>query len=355
MKIKHIRFRKEKLDLVRPYTIAYKTVSEVESCFVWVEAENGMVGIGAANPSPFVVGESNDDVIKALEAGEADSYIGRDIREFRSLCEDLHTQFPNRPGIKAALDIAFHDLFTQYLGIPLVKFLGQKIEQLPTSITIGIKSVEETIEEAEEYIGSEFQILKVKLGHSLEVDLERLRKLRERFGFGIGIRVDANQGYSVADTISFHKKTQNLSIELVEQPLPANALQEMKGLPAEVRQTIAADESLVNVTDAWNLVTGSPACGIFNIKLMKCGGIYQALRIAEIARIANCDLMWGCNDESIVSITAALHAAFACAHTKYIDLDGSLDLAKNLVKGGFTIEKGMMRPSYGVGLGVERL
>ncbi|MCL4163144.1 UNVERIFIED_CONTAM: hypothetical protein GTU68_035354, partial [Idotea baltica] len=218
MKIKTIKFRKEKLDLLRPYTIAYKTVSNVESCFVWVEAENGMVGIGATNPSPYVVGKSNDDVMDAFEAGEADAYIGRDIREFRSLCEALHTQFPNRPGIKAALDIAFHDLFTQYLGISLVKYLGQKIEQLPTSITIGIKSVEETIEEAEEYIGREFQILKVKLGHSLEVDLERLRKLRERFGSDIGIRVDANQGYSVVDTIAFHNQTQNLSIELVEQP-----------------------------------------------------------------------------------------------------------------------------------------
>ena len=130
---------------------------------------------------------------------------------------------------------------------------------------------------------------------------------------------------------------------------------EMKALPKEIRDTIAADESLVNVENAFELVSGTRASGIFNIKLMKCGGIHQALRIAEVARLANCDLMWGCNDESIVSISAGLHVAFSCPHTKYIDLDGSLDLARDMVKGGFVIKDGIMTLAGGPGLGVERI
>ena len=85
---------------------------------------------------------------------------------------------------------------------------------------------------------------------------------------------------------------------------------------------------------------------------MKCGGIKSAMDIAGIAKPANIDLFWGCNDESIVSITAALHAAFACPHTKYIDLDGSLDLAEDVVTGGFTIKDGYMYLSNEAGLGV---
>jgi len=122
-----------------------------------------------------------------------------------------------------------------------------------------------------------------------------------------------------------------------------------------VRAVVAADESLITPADAIELIKPPHAAGIFNIKLMKCGGISQALKIADIALHENIDLFWGCNDESIVSITAALHAAFACPNTKYIDLDGSLDLARDVVKGGFILKDGYMYCSDKPGLGVEKI
>jgi L-Ala-D/L-Glu epimerase len=79
------------------------------------------------------------------------------------------------------------------------------------------------------------------------------------------------------------------------------------------------------------------------------------LKIANIGYHENIDLFWGCNDESIVSITAALHVAFACANTRYIDLDGSLDLARDVVKGGFILRDGMMQCADKPGLGLERI
>ncbi|MEM6345807.1 MAG: dipeptide epimerase [Bacteroidota bacterium] len=355
MKIKDIRVRKEALDLTRPYTIAYKTVSDVAVCFVEVEAENGMIGRGAANPSKQVVGETVDQTFATLQGEGVSTYIGRDIRELRLLCEQLHQQFPQQPGAKAALDIAFHDLFSQVIGVPLVDYLGRHHQSLATSITIGIKNVEETLTEAQEYADRKFRILKIKLGHSVEEDIERLVKLRERFGSQLGIRVDANQGYSVQDLIHFHAQTLDLDIELVEQPLPADAMEEMRQLPEAIKASIAADESLVNAENAYQLAQAPLPCGIYNIKLMKCGGIYQAQRIAEMARAAGHTLMWGCNDESIVSIAAGLHVAFSCPHTRYIDLDGSLDLARDLVSGGFVIEEGMMRTIDAPGLGLQAL
>ena len=111
--------------------------------------------------------------------------------------------------------------------------------------------------------------------------------------------------------MEFFNRTKQLDIELIEQPLPAKAISEMKALPDEIKIKIAADESLITPKNALELVKPPKASGIFNIKLMKCGGIDQALKIADIAQQENVDLFWGCNDESIVSITAALHAAFA--------------------------------------------
>jgi len=225
---------------------------------------------------------------------------------------------------------------------------------MPTSNTIGIKNVEDTLKEAQEYGERGFKALKIKIGKNLEEDIERLIKLREKFGNKFLIRIDANQGYTPATTIEFYQKTKHLGIELIEQPLPAKAVAELRKLPTEVRAVIAADESLLSAKDALELVKPPRAVGIFNIKLMKCGGIHQGLKIADIGFQEGLDLFWGCNDESIVSITAALHAAFACPNTKYIDLDGSLDLAHDLVKGGFILKDGVMRCSDKPGLGLER-
>ena len=149
-------------------------------------------------------------------------------------------------------------------------------------------------------------------------------------------------------------KTNAANIELIEQPLLPNLDKDLLLLPDEVRKNLCADESLKNSQSALKL-SKQNLYGIFNIKLMKCGGILGAHEIATIAKPANIDLFWGCNDESIVSITAALHAAFSCPHTKYLDLDGSLDLAEDVVSGGFEIKDGYMYANDKPGLGLEPL
>ena len=355
MKIKNIKTWITDLGNTKPYTIAFKTVDEVKNAFVEITLVDGTTGIGAANPSEYVVGETLDQTMSALQEKNIAFLIGRDIREMHQLLYEVLIKFPGNPGARAALDIALHDAFTKHLGIPLVKFLGQKIFSMPTSITIGIKNVEETLKEALEYEQRGFTILKVKLGMDLEEDIERIEKLREKFGKKFVIRIDANQGYTVQQTQAFFKRTTHLDIELIEQPLPAKSISEMKSLPEEIKKKIAADESLISPKDALTLIKPPNACGIFNIKLMKSGGIDEGLKIALIAQQENIDLFWGCNDESIVSITAALHAAFSCDNTKYIDLDGSLDIAHDEVKGGFILKDGVMYCLDKAGLGVERV
>lgn len=355
MKIKSIQVWKADLVNTKPYTIAFKTVDEVLNVFVEITLADGTTGLGAGNPSEYVTGENLDHTLSVLSGNNLDFLVGRDIREIHQLNFESGQKIQKYPAARAAVDIALHDAFTKFLGIPLVKYLGQKFKSLPTSNTIGIKSVEETLKEAEEYGQRGFSILKVKLGKDLDEDLERIIKLRERFGRKFIIRIDANQGYTAEQTISFFKKTKELDVELIEQPLPAKKVDELRKLPDEIRKVIAADESLISAKDALELVKPPRAAGIFNIKLMKCGGITEALKIADIGLQDGIDLFWGCNDESIVSITAALHTAFACSNTKYIDLDGSLDLGKDVVKGGFILKDGVMSCSDRPGLGVEKI
>ncbi|HEX5168318.1 MAG TPA: dipeptide epimerase [Cyclobacteriaceae bacterium] len=355
MKIRSIKSFDVDLGNTKPYTIAFKSIDEVRNAFVEIQLDDGTTGLGAGNPSEYVTGESFAHCVSALREDNLAFLIGRDIREINQLTFEVWKNLPNNPAARAALDIGLYDAFTKYLDIPLVKFLGQKFKSLPTSNTIGIKNVEETLREANEYIKNGFKILKVKLGKDLEEDIERIAKLRERFGKNIVIRIDANQGYTPDQTIQFFDMTLTMNLELIEQPLPAKSVNEMRKLPPVIKEKLAADESLLSVADAIALVKPPIAARIFNIKLMKCGGISQALKIADVAETEAIDLFWGCNDESIVSITAALHCAFACANTKYIDLDGSLDLAKDIVQGGFILKDGYMSCSDQPGLGVKRI
>ena len=352
MKITDIRVYQRDLGTNRPYSISYKTVTEVKNTFVEIELENGMVGIGACNPSEKVVGENVDLAYDRLSNTDFGYLKGQRINEFESLIRKTKETLDQWPGSHAAVDVALYDVFTQYLDISLGDFFGVVHKSLPTSITIGIKNVAETLEEADEYRAAGFRCIKVKTGLSAEEDAERIIKIHEKYPDTI-LRVDANQGYTPKDLELFVSKTKGIDLELIEQPFPVDRFAEdSKDLETKISKFLVADESCRNPEDALFLAKKVPNCPIYNIKLMKSGGLFQASKIADIAALSGVDLMWGCNDESAISITAAMHLAFSYSHTKYIDLDGSLDLKEDVVTPGFVIEEGMMRPKGGAGLGV---
>lgn len=353
MKIADIRVYERDLGTSRPYSIAYKTVTEVKNVFVEIELENGIVGIGSCNPSEKVVGENVDQALAHLQGADFGYLRGERITRFESLVRQTRTQFEQWPGSHAAVDIALHDVFTKYLKISLGEYFGVVHKSLPTSITIGIKNVAETLEEATEYWEAGFRYLKVKTGLSPEEDAERILKINERYPQAT-LRVDANQGYTADDLSLFVKHVKGVDLDLIEQPFPVSQMAaDAQELDAEVAKFLVADESLKNPADALSLLQHVPKCKIFNIKLMKSGGLTNASEIAAIASRAQVQLMWGCNDESAISITAAMHLAFSYPHTQYIDLDGSLDLISDIVDPGFIIEDGILEPIGGMGLGVS--
>lgn len=353
MKITQVKSWKENLELTRPYTIAYRTIDHVENVFLYIELENGLAGIGAGSPAEFVTGESVSDSIDAIDDYAQDLLAGQDIRHFQALIREAARLMPDSPAALACVDIALHDAFARYLGVPLVDFLGRAHHRLPTSITIGIQSLDNTLREAAEFIRAGFRVIKLKTGKSVEEDIETVSRLRETVGPDIHIRVDANQGYSAADLRRFAAATQSQSVEFYEQPLPPKHLETILSLPDSLRRRCAADEDLHGPADAVRMAAPPQPYGIYNIKLMKCGGIAAARQIAAVAEHSGLQLMWGCNDESIVSITAALHAALASPATRYLDLDGSFDLARDVVDGGFILKDGYLFTGGAPGLGVR--
>ncbi|MBD3852595.1 MAG: dipeptide epimerase [Acidobacteria bacterium] len=353
MRISGITSWGEAVPLLHPYEISSMRIDAVDLFFVRISTEDGIEGVGSASPAEDVTGESPEACRTALSVKRLGWLGGRDPRDLDELVRELERSHRATPAARAAVDMALHDLVARSEGVPLVDLLGRCHEALPTSVTIGISSVEETLAEAEDYLGRGFRCLKVKTGRAFDEDVERLSRLRDSVGAEALIRIDANQGYTVEETRRLGDLAGDLDLELIEQPLPATMDSQLRTLPSAVRRIVAADESLHGEENARELAEDPAACGIFNIKLMKCGGIRPALAIAGIAQSANIELMWGCNDESVVSIAAALHAAYACPSTRYLDLDGSFDLARDPAKGGFVVEEGRLRLLDKPGLGVD--
>lgn len=350
MKIKAIRAYDKNLKLTKPYTIALDTFTHAHLAFLELELDNGIVGYGSASPAEYVVGETTKKTLENLNSDVIQSLIGRDIRQFQQLIFEIRQDFKSYPGTVAAVDIALHDAFGKFLELPVVDFYGRKYNGLPTSVTIGIKDVAATITEAREYKQQGFRVLKVKTGLDVAEDIERIAKLRENFGTYFTIRVDANQGYNLAQTQQFLRATLPLGLELMEQPLPVGAESEMGQLNPAERKICAGDESIKDGLAALKFANLG-YFGIYNIKLMKCGGLIGAQAIANIAQQGGISLFWGCNDESRLSITAALHMAYACPNTKYLDLDGSLDLIETLQDQGFELKDGIMHIGANPGFG----
>lgn len=353
MKIQSTTTWKEHFPLTKPYTIAYETFDQVENIFVRLDADDGSFGIGVASPAPDVTGESALDCQYALNQCLAPLLRGRDIRHLKTLLREMARHMPSAPAALAAVDMALHDLLAKVMGLPLVDLLGRCHESLVTSVTIGISPIQETLEEASAYLNQGFKILKIKVGHDLDEDVERLFRLREHVGRHTPIRVDINQGYTRETFGVFVQKTAPLDLEFTEQPLKHDDIEGMFMLPESVRKKVAADESLHGVADALKLAVSPQPFGIFNIKLMKCGGIAPGTQIADIAHLAGIDVMWGCMDVSVVGISAALHAALSSPATRYLDLDGHLDLSRDIAEGGFRLQAGRLYTLDQPGLGIR--
>lgn len=351
MKIARVELEVHAVPLTRPYAIAHYTTDAVEIARVRIVAENGLAGHGAASPVPEITGESFEQCVAAL--ARRDDLVGRDVRELPPLLAELARSFAHAPAARAALDLALHDLSARAAGRPLVDVFGRRHGALATSITIGILPLDETLAEAAEYLARGFRALKVKIGEAFDADVERLVRLREVIGADIALRADANMGYPPATIERFFAAVKQANVEFLEQPAPREHDAELRRLPAEIRRRLAADESLHDERDALALAREPRPYGIWNIKLMKCGGIAPALAIARVAEQNGIELMWGCMDESVISISAALHAAYACGATRTLDLDGSFDLARDPATGGFAVVDGRLETLAAPGLGVE--
>ena len=357
MKITQIRFGMLRVPLKTPFKTALRTVEAVEDIVVCVHTDTGHVGYGEAPATAVITGDTHGSIIEAIDKFIAPRVIGQEVANLNRITGLIQGALERNTSAKAAVEIAVYDLFGQLYGVPLYKILGGGDPVITTDITISVDYIDKMVADSISAVDRGFESLKIKVGKDIGVDIERVKAIHSAVEGRALLRLDANQGWTAKQAVHAIGMLEDAGVrlELVEQPVKARDLDGMKYVTERVHTPIMADESVFGPTEVIELIR-MRAADIINIKLMKTGGLSNAIRIADIAALHGVECMIGCMLESSISVAAAVHLAVAKADaiTK-VDLDGPSLCAFNPVDGGVIFNESEISVTDAPGLGIREI
>ncbi|MFV8782052.1 dipeptide epimerase [Microbulbifer sp. SA54] len=357
MKIVDVKLGMLQVPLVTPFKTALRTVECVEDVIVMLETDTGHVGYGNAPATAVITGDTHGSVIEAVRKIYTPLLLGRDVADLNRLTRQIEGAMINNTSAKAAVEIALYDLFAQSYKTPLYKILGGGESSLTTDITISVDYIDKMVADAERAVERGFEILKLKVGKDIGLDIERIKAVYAAVKGRALLRLDANQGWSPKQAVMAIRGLEEAGVllELVEQPVKAGNLEGMRYISERVKTPIMADESIFGPHEVMDVIQRH-AADIINIKLMKTGGISNALKIADLAGLYDVECMVGCMLETSIGVSAAAHVAAAKAPivTK-LDLDVPSLCQFDPVVGGATYKDADIILNETPGLGIEKI
>lgn len=354
MKITDIRLGMISVPLRVPFKTALRSVSSVEDVIVEIHTDTGAIGYGEAPPTGVITGDTTGAIIGAIQDHIAKTLIGRDIDDFEDLMIALNKCILKNTSAKAAVDMALWDLYGQLYKIPVYKLMGGAKKSITTDITISVNDPDEMVRDSINAIERGYDCLKIKVGKESEKDIARLSAIREAVPKSTLIRIDANQGWTPKEAVRILNGMQDrgLDIEFVEQPVKGHDFDGLKYVTRNSYVPVLADESVFSPEDALKIMQMG-AADMVNIKLMKCGGLYNALKIASAAEVYGVECMIGCMLEAKISVNAAVHLACAKQIITKIDLDGPVLCSEDPIIGGAVFNEQLITVSNEPGLGIK--
>ena len=313
-----------RLRCLQPFKTASNLSDICRTIVVHLTCNNGLEGWGEAVPKPRLTGDTVSGSLEALGSLIWPRIKGMEVWNLVGLHRELDAASCGYSSAKAAVDMAFYDILSKAAGVSLAAYLGGGVgQEVATDYSIGLTSTDEMLSQAREIVASGFKSIKLKVGLNYHEDVDRVRLLREEVGSQIAIRLDANEGYDYNQAAWVLDKIAPYGVELMEQPLPRWELKQSAKLCRNSPCPIIADESVHSVHDAAAIIEHEAADGL-NIKLMKCGGLYPALAIANLARANGLSLMIG-GMVGETAVTASCSTALAgVLNFEYADLDSDL-------------------------------
>ncbi len=336
------------------FAISLGTMYEANNVLVKINTIEGIIGWGEGAPFSYITGETQGTCL-ALAKDFALLWKGKNALHIEARMNELHDYAPWNTTIKSAFDMALYDIAAQHAQQPLYKFLGGNIKDIFTDATIGVHEPEIMASKAIKLKESNAPFIKVKLGkhNNAEKDILRIAAIRKAIGNDIPLRLDANQGWSVHNATTILNAVQHENIQFCEQPVKWHDIEGMATIAAASPIPIMADESCFNALQATQLIEAK-ACHYINIKLAKSSGIFEAIKIATIAKQHNMQCMLGGMLESRLAMTANAHFACAFDNIVFFDLDTCFLLHIDEVEGGINYEaKNAITLPKGIGLGAS--
>jgi L-alanine-DL-glutamate epimerase-like enolase superfamily enzyme len=331
--------------------IAIGTDIAADNILVRLRTEDGVVGYGEASPYAPVTGETQASDI-AIGRSLVPFIKGKDAFSLPRIISDMESFTPGNSSIKAAFETALWDVCGKVAGQPICNLLGCYRDSFETDMTVGMDPPEVMAEKARGIVQRGFRAVKIKVGIDPAKDIERIQAVRAAIGPKIKLRIDANQGWSPAECVQVLRGVVEQQLQFCEQPVPYWDWAGLRFIRDSVSTPIMVDESVHVAHDA---IVGirERAMDMINIKLMKCGGILQAVRIAQVADAANIKCMLGCMDESRLGLTAAAHVVASQKNVEFADLDAFLFLDTDPVIAGMELRDGVLYMPKGPGLGLD--
>jgi o-succinylbenzoate synthase len=357
MKITDITFGMLRVPLKTPFKTALRTVQQVEDIVVMVHTDTGHVGYGEAPATAVITGDTHGSIVEAIRTYIAPRLIGEDVSNLNHNTRVVQNAMEKNSSAKAAVEIALYDLWGQLYGAPLYKLLGGGDPVITTDITISVDYIDKMVADSIRAVERGFESLKIKVGKDIGVDIERVKAIHAAVEGRALLRLDANQGWTAKQAVYALQSLEDagVKLELVEQPVKAQDLEGMRYVTERVHTPVMADESVFGPMEVIELIR-MRAADIINIKLMKTGGISNAVRIADIAGMHGIDCMMGCMLETSISVAAAVHLAVAKSDviTK-VDLDGPSLCKYNPVDGGVIFNESEISVTDAPGLGIRHI
>lgn len=358
MKITNIRFAKLIVPLITPFKTSMRTVENIEDLVVIIETDSGEIGYGSAPSTPVITGDTHGSIIAAIETIIFPKLRGMEVENLNGIIDVIQYSMMNNTSAKAAVELAIYDLWGKLYNAPLYKLLGGGDNNtLTTDITISVDDIDKMVSDSIQAVDDGFTILKIKVGTDIKLDIERIKAIHQAVDNDVSLRLDVNQGWSAKQTVYTANHLENIGVqlELIEQPVSADDIAGLKYIYDRIHTPIMADESAFSPKQVIELIT-SHSVDIINIKLMKTGGISNAIKIADIAKTYQVDCMIGCMLEGSIGVSAAAHLAVAKADaiTK-VDLDGPALGTFDPVSGGVSFNKSIIQLSNSPGLGIASI
>ena len=308
------------IPLKRPFVTALRRVATVED-LVLVLTVDGVTGYGSASPTPQITGDSTERILRVLTE-EALVLLKRGFDPSKP-AEVFSKQALSATSTQYMVETALYDLAAKGQGVGLAQLLGKNSRtSFISDITISRNDPETMAADALSAVQDGFSLLKIKVGDHLELDLARLRAIAAVIPSNVRFRVDANQAWDARSAVAIIQAYQqeDFPIDLIEQPVPATDLDGLAYVTTHVDLPVMADESIFNTEDA-RRVLELGAADIINIKLAKCGGITEALRMCDLVAQYQSECMIGCMMEGIFGILAAVQLTAARPEITRVDLD----------------------------------